>query len=1487
MEYIFEKSILTELTGGGCKKNVINRLDKAWKDECKRQRLTNDVDYISKCLGISHTTIPDKPPLATYQQEGKLAETALIDELSFRYRIGTDLIDSSKIDCYNDFKEIIPDGTALVFNSSNRGKIKLNKSTFDNEDFIIDFSKKNALNIDHFKNIMDPSKYDYVYQFKFYVENDFYFSLVKEKSSLLLLKKYNITFRNLVPDLIRIIDCSNTQYNVFDKNFNIIKSSNSKIKLQVCDIKMADFTNKFFIELGLYMLALNSFIFSNGLSDCFEVIAEGMILPKRNNESEKEKEDRLKDPSYTLERWPCSFSTVKDKLVQLFNKDILDTINIIEMGNTKEYNNLKITPKCQTCDNYGGQYSDNLKRYIEKSNLKNGTNHTIEQFYNDPQNQYCRYTVINSGDINNIPCLKNGEKNILKKNGVDNIGKLEYELSNPSSKVFKENIALKSDYEILKHNIDVRQSGGDFQYIKDSRTMNMPKRSDLKIYIDERHDSQGRSLAFSFIYQFEGKDEFGNDINENNFKNPYIAIIDDDEFTAFREKREFIDYLIEINLILNKYDSYTSKYGEVPAFSIIYWGKKCIEHLKDLFIDVFAYLKARGDNIEVLYGTLTPTELNKKKKAVGKLLDRFNSFFTPDNELEDYRIVERTPFYNLKAAIEDIVVLNINISNTLYSVNNKLTSEDKTALYHKPDSDDFNGWIFSRVWKPWINSVERRKFIASLERVLTDRLFCIFRIAINLDRSYFKGQAPNIPQLQRMQMFPGLKFGIDLFLLHKLNAAYSFIEKENIHTLQTHKKTVLGKSMLLSKELIKSKDKILKKHFGSSAYNPSLYKVYKVNKNSLDANYDEQAFALTIYPANKGENIYMKFSAKPLTNCIYFNSNTDLVGVNLYSYNKDTGKSTIKNYRQAVQVRIINFDRISGHIILKLERDTIQIINFLESKHGFDFSKEVILESTHVDVWESRLKECLTRVEKDTTAKKILESYDPTPVNTVNVKKVQAVIANYYPGTSVPLDSSQLNAIANILNQKLTLLWGPPGTGKSHTVSHMLLAYYAMLGNKEQKRILVMGNYDATDNIIKNCSKVLDRRDVSIVRIKSKGRENGNFGPFLNLSYTEFEVDTDNPNFVSLKESILKQTNKLQIFTSTPQQMIKAFKSRIRSFMFDFVIVDEASQMDVGHFVASLIKISSNTQFLLAGDNLQLSPITNVKLKEPGKNIYGSVFDYYNNEFSEQYPNIRSELLFNRRSNRVIVDFSKAAFNYPIGYKADAGNELGKIKFAKPLSGANFYDSILDPEYPIVMLNYEDGNSSQLNTFEAEQVVEIVKNIWENQLYEYGKVKSPYTIFEFFDKGIGIVVPHRAQRSKIQSMLVEYFNKITTLITTTAKDKTILRDKIMSAVDTVEKYQGQQREIMICSFVLGDEDVIAQEQEFIYNPNRLNVMISRARFKAIILASNELISNVSDSIEVIDLQKSLQELVTYCNKQHIVTDKTWIAKKGTLRYASF
>ena len=72
-------------------------------------------------------------------------------------------------------------------------------------------------------------------------------------------------------------------------------------------------------------------------------------------------------------------------------------------------------------------------------------------------------------------------------------------------------------------------------------------------------------------------------------------------------------------------------------------------------------------------------------------------------------------------------------------------------------------------------------------------------------------------------------------------------------------------------------------------------------------------------------------------------------------------------------------------------------------------------------------------------------------------------------------------------------------------------------------------------------------------------------------------------------------------------------------------------------------------------------------------------------------------------------------------------------------------------------------------------------------------------------------------------------------------------DKSELVADTVDKMQGQEREVIIYSFTAGDPDYISEMADFLYKPNKLNVAFSRAKSKLIIVGNfDKIVENAGD-----------------------------------------
>ena len=95
-----------------------------------------------------------------------------------------------------------------------------------------------------------------------------------------------------------------------------------------------------------------------------------------------------------------------------------------------------------------------------------------------------------------------------------------------------------------------------------------------------------------------------------------------------------------------------------------------------------------------------------------------------------------------------------------------------------------------------------------------------------------------------------------------------------------------------------------------------------------------------------------------------------------------------------------------------------------------------------------------------------------------------------------------------------------------------------------------------------------------------------------------------------------------------------------------------------------------------------------------------------------------------------------------------------------------------------------------------------------------------------------MVVPHRAQKAALR----ERFPALAQV----------------GAIDTVERFQGAERDLIIVSTTASDPDYVAAEAEFLLSPNRFNVALSRPRAKLIVVASSSIFEFVSARLELFE-----------------------------------
>ena len=1262
------------------------------------------------------------------------------------------------------------------------------------------------------------------------------------------------------PDLIEIIQPS-SGIPVLDSNFERKDSDGAKYILKVHDIKTSEFTSGFFFELAYYMMLLKGWIDRQGLNNDFEVAYEASILPY----------DVVSGEIRAREGWNMEFSLVREKVFNILNVQIPAIINGINTGDKSLIETVKRSPRCQVCDYYGEQFEGKLYESFVKKGVTGKTDY--KNFIEDPNNNFCRYCLPAKNDINILPSIKTSDINYLQSKGINDISSLQTEIVSGTS--IRDNTGIMSNSESLTSEISVHGTGNIVPKVTATRSL-AKTRAQLQLYTLIRQDSQRRTLSYGISYSVNVYNvdtstvKPGMNVNasgtltENNYSTPYIVEIDKPDIE--NKLTALIDYILKIREILYsysgvQYDYYGNKKN--VAYGIFYWGKKTYDAFRDNLQDLLSYIANKG-GISGLYPTYSAAAITRKENAVKEAINDFAGLFS-DDEVTYHERIEKSPLFDLKSIYSELAAIDTNFSYNLMDVYNAVFSTNDLNYHYRPDSDNYSVYTYDywfsidRATDPMKKSAYQTELMNKDKQhfyYLSKLYAYLYDSSGSLSGIMKSGELATLGMQRENTGIRDLHL-LAIYFFQKMNAAYDKVEIEENHTAPDMKKQYGGDSIYLLNELTPAE---LTRH---GIVKTPFERVYWSESTVENANLDESSFGLTIFPSSKFEDTYKKVTDNPrYTSCLN-------VGTTLERW------QNFKPYTEVVKCDISSFDATNRIIKLKFDPSVLSIMSDLESNYGYDFSHDLYVEKTFMDFWSRRLKDTIKELQKRAYVNRAQILLSPSlqhefsdSVNNVETELQSSIMT----GGPLELDLSQLHAVTTMHNDSLSLLWGPPGTGKSHTLGHLVLLE---LLRRTDCKVLLMGNYTPTDNLISSLLKIIDkyaidptiRQKLDIVRLHSNTKVLEPIKNVHGISEREWKPTDGKLNII----------RPFTIISSTPDQLARLADStsNIKNNLsaidtFDIVIIDEASQMDVGHFLPALLRVSasqtSHAKIVIAGDDKQLQPIRKEEIKGEDSTWFGSIYNYFRDY--EVSPGIKLitpvSLDISRRSNHCIIDLIRHAFGYRPSFVSY--NQFSKIEFDKIKYSSKFFEEILDPDDGMILLEYDDGLSSQKNSFEMEEIAKIVKEVWS-----YGFKRFPGDFRKFFDEGVGIVVPHTAQRTAVRKKLYDEFRRMLPLGYT----DTEIRTTINSAVDTVERFQGQERDLIIAGYVLGNEDAISNEETFIYDNCRLNVIISRAKYKVIILASRELMDNISNDVDVIELQKSFQNIKDYCNEVIDISDPAW------------
>lgn len=536
----------------------------------------------------------------------------------------------------------------------------------------------------------------------------------------------------------------------------------------------------------------------------------------------------------------------------------------------------------------------------------------------------------------------------------------------------------------------------------------------------------------------------------------------------------------------------------------------------------------------------------------------------------------------------------------------------------------------------------------------------------------------------------------------------------------------------------------------------------------------------------------------------------------------------------------------------------------------------------------SAAKKIAKGTDSDTTVAEVLWQANKLANNAVRkAKEIGEIVAFATSANDHALNASQVEAVKSCAERQLTIVWGPPGTGKTDTLVAFL---HAVIRQKKAKKILIAGpNYRTVEELSERLAGNLDRDKAAVCDffwLYSKSREpkQTKLAP-KHFTLKSATRDLNDSVYQELLASLADE-EKVTIVSHTAHfvHILTKHAGTTDSFvdeLFDLVVLDESSQIPVTLALRPLAGLKQNGQLIIAGDHKQMPPIQHLEPPKGAEHLVGSIQQYLITRFGiSPVP-----LLLNYRSNSDIVEYARL-----LGYPADlkAAVPVRDLQLAQPIEPVtksmpkglpvtSAYLDLLKTDRRVTALVHEDATSSQANELEAGLVAGlayVARQVMARELFE-GKVgsKEPYSDDEFFAQGIGIVTPHKAQKALVVRKLIELFPK--------ANAKTIFE-----AVDTVERFQGGQRDMIIVSFGVGDTDIIEGEEEFLLQLERTNVAVSRARAKCIVLMPKSLAYHLPTDEKAAATSIALKSyLEEFCNKREPVAIE-WDGEKrnGEVRW---
>ncbi len=412
------------------------------------------------------------------------------------------------------------------------------------------------------------------------------------------------------------------------------------------------------------------------------------------------------------------------------------------------------------------------------------------------------------------------------------------------------------------------------------------------------------------------------------------------------------------------------------------------------------------------------------------------------------------------------------------------------------------------------------------------------------------------------------------------------------------------------------------------------------------------------------------------------------------------------------------------------------------------------------------------------------------------------------------LTENQLDVLKRMITAPdYFLLWGPPGTGKT---SVLICKYiqYIMDHTSDNLYVLAYTNR-AVDELCAAIDSLGQPYTSNYIRIGSKYGADERYLP----------------NMMRSKIKGISRRNKLQEKIKSHRMVVGTIASLAsRQLIYDYitpdrVVVDEASQILEPNIIGLLTRFK---QFVLVGDHKQLpavvtqrkeeSVVKQEELQEIGLvNRRNSLFErLYHRAKNEGKDYVYGQLNMQARMHKDIMEFPNNRFYY--------GALKAMVSVERLFEDV---DSVI-PRLGFIQAPVPELEAlSKTNHEEIQQIVSILPR---------------FLSLGFKPKEIGIITPFRAQIAAMHKSIQLNLPACTAV-----------------AIDTVERYQGSAKKVILISFccnsVMQFEQMQSLDDEQV--DRKLNVALTRAKEHLIlvgderILRTNPIYDDLLNACEII------------------------------------